>query len=71
MDDNSLIPFGMYKGKKLANVPSRYLMWLYDQFKKEKKELTSYKKELLKYIEDNMDAMDKELNKENEQGTTV
>jgi uncharacterized protein (DUF3820 family) len=47
MDDNSIIPFGVHKGKKLANVPSHYLIWLH----KENKCFG----ELKKYIEDNMD----------------
>lgn len=28
MDDNSIMPIGKYKGQKLANVPSEYLLWL-------------------------------------------
>jgi len=28
MDDNSLMPFGKYKGEKMANVPPSYLLWL-------------------------------------------
>jgi uncharacterized protein (DUF3820 family) len=27
------MPFGKYKGQKLANVPAGYLLWLYDQKK--------------------------------------
>lgn len=30
MDDQSLMPFGKYKGEKLENVPARYLLWLWD-----------------------------------------
>lgn len=29
MTDDSLMPFGKYKGEKLANVPAAYLLWLY------------------------------------------
>lgn len=30
-DDNTLMPFGKYKGQKLANVPSEYLLYIFDQ----------------------------------------
>lgn len=30
-NDNTLMPFGKYKGQKLANVPSEYLLYIYDQ----------------------------------------
>ncbi len=30
MTDNSLMPFGKYKGEKMANVPASYLLWLYE-----------------------------------------
>ncbi|HUR11201.1 MAG TPA: DUF3820 family protein [Flavitalea sp.] len=30
MNENTLMPFGKYKGQKLANVPAGYLLWLYD-----------------------------------------
>lgn len=28
--DETLMPFGQYKGEKLANVPPHYLLWCYD-----------------------------------------
>lgn len=54
MTDNDPMPFGKYKGDKLANVPASYLIWLYDNEK-----CYSYLK-LAKYIKDNMDALQKE-----------
>jgi hypothetical protein len=30
MDDKSIMPFGKHKGEKLGNVPSSYLLWIYD-----------------------------------------
>ena len=27
MDDDSLMPFGKFKGKKLSEIPARYLLW--------------------------------------------
>lgn len=33
LTDNSIMPFGVYKGKKMANVPASYLKWIYDNNK--------------------------------------
>lgn len=33
LTDDSLMPYGKYKGKKMANVPPDYLIWLYDNGK--------------------------------------
>jgi uncharacterized protein (DUF3820 family) len=30
LTDESLMPFGQYKGKQMADVPASYLMYLYD-----------------------------------------
>jgi len=51
MDDNSLMPFGKYKGQKMANVPASYLMWLYD---------SGTKGSVRDYIIDNLDVIKKE-----------
>ena len=53
MDDSSLMPFGKYKGTKLANVPADYLIWLYDNGK--------CFGEIGKYIVDNMDVLKSEI----------
>ena len=52
MDDNSIMFFGVHKGKKLANVPAQYLLWLH----KENKCFG----ELKKYIENNIDGLKQE-----------
>lgn len=31
MKDTDLMPFGKYKGLRLANVPPEYFLWLHDQ----------------------------------------
>lgn len=31
MNDTSIMPFGIHKGKALANVPAKYLLWLHDK----------------------------------------
>jgi uncharacterized protein (DUF3820 family) len=33
LNDDSLMPFGKYKGEKMANVPAAYLIWLLDNNK--------------------------------------
>ncbi len=33
MDDNSIMPSGKHKGKKMTNVPAKYLIWIYDNNK--------------------------------------
>ena len=53
MNDESLMPFGKYKGEKMANVPPDYLIWLYDNNK-------CYG-QLKDYIFDNMDVLKSEI----------
>ena len=52
MDDNTLMPFGKYKGEALANVPASYLLWLDQQ--------PWCKPEFKKYIAENKDLLRKE-----------
>lgn len=56
MDDNTPMPFGIHKGKKLANVPPKYLIWLYE---------TGMHGQLKEYIEDNLDVLKKQVDYEN------
>ncbi len=53
MDDKTLMPFGKFKGEKLANVPDSYLLWLH----KEGKLYGEFKR----YVEDNLDAIDSNI----------
>lgn len=32
-NDESIMPFGIHKGKALANIPDHYLKWLYENNK--------------------------------------
>lgn len=57
MNDESIMPFGKHKGEKLANVPAKYLLWLYDTGCNSG---TSHE-ELKAYIEDNMDVLKQEV----------
>jgi uncharacterized protein (DUF3820 family) len=50
LTDESIMPWGIHKGKKLANVPAAYLLYLYD----EKKVIWG---EVFNYIKDNLDVL--------------
>ena len=52
MDDQSLMPFGKYKGRKMEDVPAEYLLWLRDQKCRERG--------VAEYIEENLSALCKE-----------
>lgn len=51
LTDESIMPFGKYKGKTLANVPDDYLLWLLRENK--------CSGEVLQYIKENYDAIKK------------
>lgn len=53
MDDNSIMPYGKYKGEKMINVPADYLLWLYENNK--------CSGEVRHYIEENMDVISVEI----------
>ena len=55
MTDQSLMPFGKYKGKALANVPAHYLMWLWEN--------TDLRDPLKTYIYNNLDVIKDEIKK--------
>jgi len=57
LNDNSLMPYGKYKGEKMANVPANYLLWLWDNDK--------CCESVREYIEDNMDVLEKEVRESN------
>lgn len=53
MKDDSLMPFGKYKGEKMANIPADYLLWLYENGK-------CYG-EVKEYIKDNWEVLQTEI----------
>ena len=53
MTDNDIMPYGKYKGKKMANVPPDYLIWLYDNDK--------CCDEVYDYICDNLEMLKQEV----------
>lgn len=56
MDDSTVMPFGKYRGEKLANVPASYLLWLYDQ------NSTSIDgRKVCHYVRENLDVLKAEI----------
>lgn len=53
MNDESIMPFGSHKGKKLANVPAEYLLYIYENY-----QLYS---NLKQYIEDNLEVIKSQI----------
>lgn len=60
MTDTTIMPFGKYKGEALVNVPSEYLLWLFDNGK--------CFGALRQYIIDNKEGLRKEVCKNNHHG---
>lgn len=53
--DDSLMPFGKYKGKEMQDVPARYLLWLYENN-------PNLSLNVKRYVIENMDVLKKEIN---------
>jgi uncharacterized protein (DUF3820 family) len=61
-DDDKML-FGIHKGKAMANVPAKYLLWFYDELKQRQSKglrLNSAELELHEYISDNLDILKNE-----------
>jgi len=55
-DDNTIMTFGQYEGKELANVPASYLIWCNKNiFPKDYTYATN--KEIFEYIEENLEDL--------------
>lgn len=54
--DKTLMPWGMHKGKALANVPDSYLLWLYTENKAHG--------DLRAYIKDNLASINTNIHKQ-------
>jgi uncharacterized protein (DUF3820 family) len=53
IDENYIMPFGKYKGEKMANIPADYLIGLYENSK-----VFGYVKD---YIKENLDTLKLEI----------
>jgi uncharacterized protein (DUF3820 family) len=56
LTDESLMPFGKYKGDKMTNVPASYLIWLYDNGK--------CSSDVSEYIKENLDVLNEEIKRQ-------
>ena len=54
MTDESIMPFGKYKGEKMANVPPDYLLFIYDNGR--------LFCGVAEYIKENLDVLKAEIN---------
>ncbi len=55
MKDTDPMPFGKYKGTKMANVPDSYLLWIYNRIMMKSESgiiLNKEESQILSYIED-------------------
>lgn len=53
MTDNDIMPFGKYKGEKMANIPADYFVWLCENGKCFGK--------VKKYLDENIDTLVAEI----------
>jgi uncharacterized protein (DUF3820 family) len=60
MTDNDLMPFGKYKGEKMANVPPEYLLWFFEPG-------NGYAT-VRGYVRDNLDVIKAEIELKNKTG---
>lgn len=51
--DDSIMPWGVHKGKEMQDVPAKYLLWLHEENK--------CSDDIKEYIIDNLDAIKKEI----------
>lgn len=65
LNDASLMSIGKYQGTPMTKVPDRYLMDIWDRHKQKHKLgklVYSPLKQIMRYIEDNLDAIKSNLN---------
>ena len=53
LNDSSKMPFGKYTGIRLVDIPSNYLIWIYENKK--------CNAEIAEYIKENLDVLKKEV----------
>jgi len=56
LTDNSIMPFGKYKGQVLANIPASYLIWIFENNK--------CTPDVAKYINENLDVLKEEIKRD-------
>ena len=59
LNDDSIMPWGKFKGTKMGNVPAEYLLWLYENDKCDEP--------VKEYIEDNLEVIKIEIKRNSKQ----
>jgi len=59
LEDESVMPYGKYQGKKMKDVPASYLIWLFEYGK--------CNWEVRGYIVENLDVLREEVKRNNSQ----
>ncbi len=62
LNDNSVMTFGVHKDKKLIDVPARYLLWMWNEWKTKLPRTDQI--ELQNYIQDNIEVLQMEQKRE-------
>lgn len=57
LNDESIMEFGLHKGKMLVDIPDDYLLYMYGQLCKSCTRKTQFQVSLVEYIKENMDAI--------------
>lgn len=52
--DNSKMPFGKYKGRRMIDVPDEYLLWLHGELEKK---CNPFSMAVKNYLDENLDAI--------------
>lgn len=52
LTDNDIMTLGKHKGKKMVDVPDKYLRWAHEEWKRSAKN-----RDILDYIKDNLDSL--------------
>ena len=64
-DDNTIMEFGSYIGKELANVPASYLIWCHKNIFP--RDYTySHNKHIFEYIQDNLEDLKEEAKRDSQ-----
>lgn len=61
LTDYDRMPFGKYKNEKMANVPAKYLLWLYDEWTQPNPRFSFVNEDVKAYIEENMYVLKQEI----------
>ena len=59
LKDDSPMPYGKHKGTRMIDVPAKDLIWLYENQR--------CSAQVMRYVVDNMDVLQEEIKRENEQ----